>query len=78
MGYTIEWHGDDEDATTPEEATRNILEMIRNSDGGWHIFIVKDEATGKRYRVDLGTEEHREGEPMVREMTPVELEQQRR
>lgn len=77
MGYTIEWHGDDEDATTPEEVARNILNMIRESDGGCHIFMVRDEATGKRYRVDLGTEEDREGEPVVRDMTAEELEQAR-
>ncbi len=68
MGYTIEWHGDDTDADTPEHAARNILDMIRNSDGGCHIFYVRDDDTRQIYRVDLGTEEHREGEPVCREM----------
>jgi hypothetical protein len=76
MPYTIEWNGDDDDAANPEEAARNMLDMIRNSDGGCHIFIVRDENTKKLFRVDLGSEEDREGEPVCREMTSQELAQQ--
>jgi hypothetical protein len=72
-GYSIQWHGDDDDATSPEEAARNMLEMIRNSpQGGAHVFHVRDDATGKMYRVDLGDDEVRDGEPVVREMTEQE------
>jgi hypothetical protein len=72
--YSIQWHGDEQNASSPEEAARNILEMIRNSrHGGAHVFYVRDDETGRAYRVDLGADDEiRDGEPACRRLTPTE------
>ena len=76
MSYSIEWHGDELDgAASPEQAARNVLEMIKNStDGGSHIFYLRHDHTGKLYRVDLGSEEYREGEPITKEISEQEAQ----
>lgn len=65
------WTADISDAADPEAAAREALRRILDShDGGCHVFLVEDKGTGRRFTVDLGTEDWRDGEPLICEIEP--------
>lgn len=71
--HLVIWKMDIFDAPNPEAAARDALRRILDShDGGCHLFLVEDKATGRRFHVDLGTDEWRDGQAVVCELDPAE------
>ena len=69
--FLVKWEIDieDDDVLTVKDAAERALARITSSEGGGcHVFMVKDKETNETFRVDLGTEEWREGEPVVQSL----------
>lgn len=69
--YLVSW-GMNIEADTPEAAGREALHRILDShDGGCHVFVVEEPASGSRHSVDLGDDIWREkGEAIVVRLDP--------